>query len=910
MHYPTKGGRHSLSSHFHPGLKVGFAALAAGLALFASFVPSSYGFSPDETGHEGITRQALGGISRTVDGETLRFTQRAIDEIARANNRVDNNQFNAALHFDDEALDAGSALLVALKQQVIASLQGDSADGRTARQTLGRALHTVQDFFSHSNAVESGAGVPNFGEATLVRLPANAATCTGTLLNPGTTLIPGAGLTSGYFRIPLCGPPAGKCRHGVPFVCPDGINKDGPDRAGYGAARAEAATATTNFVDAILDAPGVAGNAKAIKRLMDIRATLGAVIDDTGSMGSIIAAVKSNVASIVASVSNTDDEPDQYLLQTFNDPSVGATGKFSNPDPFLSALNAVSANGGGDCPELAWTGASLAVNAALTDSTLYLFTDASAKDTGLAGTVAAVAKKKRTKIYPLLFGSCSPFDQAYFDVAQATGGQVFTLSRAEAGTIFNLVAPLAKHNVHAIMVVRTDLAGSVAYDIPVDDTLSQVTFSVAMINKGTITLKRPDGSVVAGGDAGVSFTDLSGGRVYTVQAPAVGNWRLELAGTSSVSVSVNAITSLFLNAFDFVELKGRPAHQALLPLDGAPVAGRATTAMASLYGPFGGAAFELRNPAGATLTTIAMSQNNPNAGADKFVGGLTPPAGPFSPYVTGRTAAGQPYQRVLPGEIRAATVEVRAPDAVDMVPIGRATPLVFTVTNFGPAGTFSFLATDDKGFVTGSNSGSISLNTGDSTQISISVVPVVSTPPFTTFTVNLSVSQPGAPEAANSADVELVTQPPNEPPVCTTAVPSVASLWPPNHKFVNIDMLGVTDPNGDVVTITITGITQDEPVDGKADGHTAPDGMGVGTPTAAVRAERSGRGDGRVYAIAFSADDGRGRTCQGVVNVSVPKRKGGTAIDSGQLFDSTVIPPGFERDGDDGDEDPDDYERY
>lgn len=123
-------------------------------------------------------------------------------------------------------------------------------------------------------------------------------------------------------------------------------------------------------------------------------------------------------------------------------------------------------------------------------------------------------------------------------------------------------------------------------------------------------------------------------------------------------------------------------------------------------------------------------------------------------------------------------------------------------------------------------------------------------------------------------------------------------------------MLGVTDPNGDVVTITITGITQDEPVDGKADGHTAPDGMGVGTPTAAVRAERSGRGDGRVYAISFSADDGRGGTCQGVVNVSVPKRKGGTAIDSGQLFDSTVIPPGFERDGDDGGEDPDDYERY
>lgn len=141
----------------------------------------------------------------------------------------------------------------------------------------------------------------------------------------------------------------------------------------------------------------------------------------------------------------------------------------------------------------------------------------------------------------------------------------------------------------------------------------------------------------------------------------------------------------------------------------------------------------------------------------------------------------------------------------------------------------------------------------------------------------------------------------NLPPVCTTAVPSIGTLWPPNHKLVNIAINGVTDPDGDPIAIVITGITQDEPVDGKSDGHTAPDGAGVGSPTASVRAERSGKGNGRVYAISFSATDGAG-SCQSMVKVGVPKKKGGLAIDSGQRFDSTVVPPNF-KPGDDDDED-------
>lgn len=129
----------------------------------------------------------------------------------------------------------------------------------------------------------------------------------------------------------------------------------------------------------------------------------------------------------------------------------------------------------------------------------------------------------------------------------------------------------------------------------------------------------------------------------------------------------------------------------------------------------------------------------------------------------------------------------------------------------------------------------------------------------------------------------------NRPPVCSGTA-SVSTLWPPEHQIVPVSILGVTDPDGDPVAITITGIYQDEPVNGLGDGDTAPDGWGVGSVQAQIRAERSGTGNGRVYAIGYTASDGIGGVCTGVVNVSVNKSQGkkGAAINNGTIFDATA----------------------
>jgi hypothetical protein len=131
----------------------------------------------------------------------------------------------------------------------------------------------------------------------------------------------------------------------------------------------------------------------------------------------------------------------------------------------------------------------------------------------------------------------------------------------------------------------------------------------------------------------------------------------------------------------------------------------------------------------------------------------------------------------------------------------------------------------------------------------------------------------------------------NQPPDCAEAFGTPALLWPPNHKFASVAVLGVTDPDGDLVTITVIGVGQDEPVDDAGDGSTCPDALGVGTDTAQIRVERAGPGDGRVYAIDFLADDGRGGACEGVVTVCVPHDQGHGDVcgDQGALADSTGL---------------------
>jgi hypothetical protein len=131
----------------------------------------------------------------------------------------------------------------------------------------------------------------------------------------------------------------------------------------------------------------------------------------------------------------------------------------------------------------------------------------------------------------------------------------------------------------------------------------------------------------------------------------------------------------------------------------------------------------------------------------------------------------------------------------------------------------------------------------------------------------------------------LYPENPNDPPVCSEAEASPSLLWPPDRKMVAISIEGVTDPDGDLVETTVTRVTQDEWPQGGGASNAAP---AAELAPLALRAARNGRGmvpgNGRVYHVSFSAEDGSGGVCEGVVTVCVPHDAAGAhCIDEGPL---------------------------
>jgi hypothetical protein len=128
-------------------------------------------------------------------------------------------------------------------------------------------------------------------------------------------------------------------------------------------------------------------------------------------------------------------------------------------------------------------------------------------------------------------------------------------------------------------------------------------------------------------------------------------------------------------------------------------------------------------------------------------------------------------------------------------------------------------------------------------------------------------------------------------PVITPAEPK--SLWPPNHKYQTITVaqcvVSVTGCAGlSVDDVVITQVTSDEPENtpGNDDGNTTKD-MKIANNCKSVqlRRERQNSGNGRVYTIHLSIDDGNGNTGAATCLVTVPKcQSGNPAVDDGPAY--------------------------
>lgn len=167
--------------------------------------------------------------------------------------------------------------------------------------------------------------------------------------------------------------------------------------------------------------------------------------------------------------------------------------------------------------------------------------------------------------------------------------------------------------------------------------------------------------------------------------------------------------------------------------------------------------------------------------------------------------------------------------------------------------------------------------------------PAAGTYPLGTTVVTYTATDLTGNQASCQSTIEVQD---STPPVVSVTPPS--PLWPPNHKYRNITLAdcgivvedqcgGVLDPG--ISAPTITCVTSDEPENTLGDGNTVDDVQIIDGTTVAVRAERDGRSDGRVYNIHFQVQDGAGNVTTGVCPIGIPHDQRGTpAVDSGVAY--------------------------
>jgi hypothetical protein len=132
----------------------------------------------------------------------------------------------------------------------------------------------------------------------------------------------------------------------------------------------------------------------------------------------------------------------------------------------------------------------------------------------------------------------------------------------------------------------------------------------------------------------------------------------------------------------------------------------------------------------------------------------------------------------------------------------------------------------------------------------------------------LAVSVPGF-AGGNKYAASLVTRDCGDND--TVVLNGPAKLWPPNHKFV-AEPVTATDGDGSSnVTLTLTPVITDavggdggpqHDPDYTPDGSPAASGAGSATVSLELRAERSGKGEGRTYTINWDATfDNGSKSC-------------------------------------------------
>ena len=162
---------------------------------------------------------------------------------------------------------------------------------------------------------------------------------------------------------------------------------------------------------------------------------------------------------------------------------------------------------------------------------------------------------------------------------------------------------------------RIDLGrkGKASVDIPVDSTAGSLLVSVSKTgdcapSSQQLRLVRPNGLPLAATGVGVQIAEHAMGKMFLVDAPEPGLWKLEAEGSGSTELVAQARSELEFHRFEFVR-PGGDIHGGFSKIPGSPVLGAKALGAATLFGAIGSVRFSLVDDAGRTLGRPTLATN-------------------------------------------------------------------------------------------------------------------------------------------------------------------------------------------------------------------------------------------------------------------------------------------------------------
>ncbi|WPC35428.1 VWA domain-containing protein [Acinetobacter sp. YWS30-1] len=791
-------------------MKIKYLVVALSMAGALTTTISLQAFKPTETahGHKKITLGILdenyhyAGFSidkfstQLNDGKTVSFTPEAAEHVYQGNRSTDQawasfkvkgekidlegELTNPVAHCDDELIDECRSRIEALKIKVIYLLseyiktENPQSLGH-ARGNLGKALHTIQDFYAHSNFADLNTHVTTYQPLTKTSpISAWAKDITvcqsrswsvskpigGFSTNGGNFKLIEKGLdktkyTTGYFtKRSFLGTSTAsdiggvKCDHGVEMsgLWLSGISKDVPyaplddvetlkDRTTpteiHSRASNQAAQHTKVFLSQLISDIKRFGTAedqdKMIKALLGIEdePLYGFIIDDTGSMSDIINGVKNQIQNLIDRVLNEAGSDDssiltrQFLMVSFNDPHVGEV-KIADAETIKNAVANLYAHAGGDCPEKANTGILKAVQAAPSQSKLFVFTDASSNDRHLAGQISAIAKEKNITINYAVSGSCSPIDPSYYEVAHASGGQVILVdhtSEAVSAAFTSIAIDNMATNTQPALISTGQLKEERIFEVNVEPNAKRLSILTNLSN-GDIRFIAPNGVEISP-STDIQVNEFIGGKGLKVTNPSPGKWRIRLSPDSTADYSIRSDISseTYIKAVRFLDPTptGKFGHEGYQNYGNEPVVGQNRIELVLSQGMIEASAF-LLDREGAVLKEVQLSRENDT----NFSGVTDVTAETARVVIKAKNASNQLFERIYAIQISPRSFLLELANASELMPNATG-QLRFKLKNFDLKDTYTITTQSDAANVQAISNQEVTLDRNTEAQISIDV---------------------------------------------------------------------------------------------------------------------------------------------------------------------------------------------